>query len=344
MAFTGKILGNAARYARFGLVLAVMLGFAAMSVARAEERIAIVFATGGLGDQSFNDAAFRGMEQAVERFSIEFDFAEPRAIAEYETFLNQFAATGRYALIISIGFDQADALSEVAERFPEQNFAIVDMVVDAPNVASFVYIEQERGFLMGAAAALATLDDDDPMTNPLGRIGVIGGMQIPLIDANIAGFIAGAAFIDPEVEVVHSYVGDWADPARGKELAIAMIEGGVDVVWGAAGLSGLGVLDAARESGVYAIGSDSPQDDAAPGHILTNGLKLVDETVLIAIESVIEGSFEAGVQLLGVADGALGFSPSLLSEAALARLEEVREAIIAGDVVIPSTIDEARAP
>ncbi len=307
-----------------------------------EDRIAIVFATGGLGDQSFNDAAYEGVQRAEQELGIEFDFAEPSAIAEYDDYLTQFAATGRYGLIISIGFDQADALEEVAAQHPEQNFALVDAVVEAPNVASFVYAEQERGFLMGVAAAMTTAMSDDPMINDEKRIGVVGGMQIPLIDANIAGYIAGARYIDPEVSVSHSYVGDWADPARGKELAISMIEDGVDVVWQAAGRSGLGVLDAAEENDVYGIGADSVQDHLAPNHILTNGLKLVDETVLIAIGQVLAGEFAGGVQVLGIADDALGYSESLLAPEVIERLEEVKAEITAGNIEIPETIDEAR--
>ncbi|TVR86711.1 MAG: BMP family ABC transporter substrate-binding protein [Spirochaetaceae bacterium] len=332
---------------KFSLVLfaalALLVACGAQEEAEETAAIAVVFATGGLGDQSFNDAAFRGMQQAGERFGIEYDYAEPSAVADYDSFLDQFAASGRYALIVSIGFDQADALGDVASRYPEQQFAIVDMVVDAPNVASFVYAEQERGFLMGVAAALATQDADDPMTNSQKRIGVIGGMQIPLIDANIAGYIAGAKWVDRDVQVSHSYVGDWADPARGKELAISMIENGVDVVWGAAGRSGLGVLDAAREQGVYGMGADSEQDHVAPGHILTNGLKLVDETVLIAVEQVLADNFQPGIQVLGVADGALGYSESLLSAAIIERLEDAVRAITAGEVELPDTIEAARA-
>lgn len=306
-------------------------------------RVAIVFATGGLGDQSFNDSAYRGIQQAEEDFGISFEYAEPQAVADYQNLLQQFAASGRYDLIISIGFDQADALSTVSSEHPDQQFAIIDTVVEAPNVASFVYTEKERGYLVGAAAALTTVDSDDEMTNPEKKVGVIGGMQIPLIDANIAGYIAGAKHIDPEMDVSHAYVGSWADPARGKEIAISMIEDGVDVVWGAAGRSGLGVLNAAEEQGVYAIGADSDQSSVAPGHVLTNGMKFVDQTVMIAVEQVVEGNFQAGVNELGVAEGALGYTESLLSDEALSRLEEVRQAIVDGEVEIPETIDAARS-
>lgn len=324
------------------LLVPAMGLFASGSAEETEEEggsVAIVFGRGGLGDESFNDAAFRGVERAAEELGVSYDYAEPQAVAEFEPLLTQFAAQGTYDLIISIGFEQGEALGAVAGEFPDQQFAIIDTVVDQPNVASYVYVEQERGFMMGAAAALTTLDSDDPMTNPLPRIAVIGGVQSPLIDANIAGFYAGAEFISPEIEASHAYVGSWADPARGKEIAISMIENGADVVWGAAGRSGLGVLDAAMEQGVYGIGSDSDQSSVAPGHVLTNGMKLVDETVFIAVQRTINGEFQGGLNRLGVADGALGYTDSLLADETLARMEEVVAAIVNGEVDIPSTLD-----
>ncbi|MFP4330562.1 MAG: BMP family protein [Spirochaetaceae bacterium] len=316
--------------------------FASGSAEEGEESggsAAVVFGRGGLGDESFNDAAFRGLQRAGEELGISFDYAEPQAVAEFEPLLTQFAAQGGYDLIISIGFEQGEALGAVAQEFPEQQFAIIDTVVDQPNVASYVYEEQERGFMMGAVAALTTLDADDPMTNDLPRISVIGGVQSPLIDANIAGFYAGAEFIDSEIEVSHAYVGSWADPARGKEIAISMIENGSDVVWGAAGRSGLGVLDAAMEQGVYGIGSDSDQSSVAPDHVLTNGMKLVDETVFIAIQQTVNGEFQGGLNRLGVAEGALGYTDSLLAEETLERMEEVTAAIVNNEVDIPTTLD-----
>lgn len=306
-------------------------------------RVAVVFGRGGLGDESFNDAAFRGLEMAEQELGIGFDYAEPQAVAEFEPLLTQFAAQGQYDLIVSIGFEQGDALGAVAQEFPEQNFAIIDTVVDQPNVASYTYAEQERGFLMGAAAALVTTSDAYEMTNDAARVAVVGGVQSPLIDANIAGYIAGAKYINEDASVAHGYVGSWADPARGKEIAISMIEDGADVVWGAAGRSGLGVLDAAAERGVYGIGADSDQGSVAPGHVLTNGMKFVDETMFIAIETTLAGDFAGGVNTLGVEEGALGYTESLMTDETIERLEEVEEVIISGEVDIPTTVDEARS-
>ena len=323
-------------------VFLIMFSVLLSSAVMAEGRVAIVFATGGLGDQSFNDAAFEGVKAARENYGVSFDAAEPASISEYETYLTQFSALNRYDLIISIGFDQADALTNVSQRFPEQRYAIVDMVVDQPNVASYVYAEKERGFLMGAAAALMTGRTDDELINPKKVIGVIGGMKIPLIDENIAGYMAGAEYVDPEIEVIHSYVGGWADPAKGKELATSMIEQGADVIWGAAGRSGLGVLTAAAENNVYGIGADSDQGDAAPGHILTNGMKFVNNTVERAIMQVMENQFEPKIHVLGVKENGLGYTESLLPADIIEELEAIESKIAAGEIEIPATIEEAR--
>lgn len=327
-----------------GLVIALTLlaGIGVGPVRAAEGQIAVVYATGGLGDKSFNDAAHEGILRAEEELSIEFDQAEPSAVAEYETFLNRFASMGRYDLIISIGFDQADALTTVAEQYPDQKFALVDAVVEKPNVASFVYAEKERGFLMGVAAAMMTTKTEDPMINSDKKIGVIGGMKIPLIDENIAGYIAGAHYVDPDIEVMHSYVGSWADPAKGKELTVSMIENGVDVVWGAAGRSGLGVINAAKENDVYAIGADSDQGHLAPENVLTNGMKFVDNTVYRAIEQALNDELTTGINVLGIEKNGLGYTESLLPESVVEELEEVKTEIIEGEVEIPTKIEEAR--
>lgn len=306
-----------------------------------KQKVAIIFATGGLGDKSFNDSAMEGIKQAVKIYGIEYDYAEPKAIVEYHTYLSQFANTQKYDLIISIGFDQADALNSVAERFQKQKFAIVDIVVDRPNVAYYTYKEQERGFLMGYAAALMTTRNNDEKINQDKVVGVIGGMKIPLIDANIAGFIAGARYADPEMKALYSYVGHWFDPAKGKELTISMFEQGADIVWGAAGRSGLGVINAARERNRYAIGCDADQGYLAPKNVLTNGMKFVDNTVEIAIGQVVNNRFTGGGHLLGVKENGLGYSLNLLPRDVIVKLEKIKGKIISGEIEIPYTIQEA---
>ena len=324
------------------LVVTVSVFFAGSVFAKGKTKVAIVFATGGLGDKSFNDSAMEGIKQAVKKYAIEYDHAEPKAIAEYHTYISQFANTRRYDLIISIGFDQADALGQVADRIKDQKFAIIDMVVNKPNVASYIYKEQERGFLVGCAAAFMTTRSGDKKINKESVIGVIGGMKVPLIDANIAGFIVGAKYADPSVKVRYSYVGHWTDPAKGKELTISMFEQGADIVWGAAGRSGLGVINAAKEKNRYAIGADSDQGYLAPKNVLTNGMKYVDNTVSLAVGQVVKGSFSTGNHLLGVKENALGYSKSILPQDVIAKLEGIKKKIISGEIKIPNTIEAAK--
>ena len=305
----------------------------------AETNVAVVFATGGLGDKSFNDAAYEGLKKSEAEYKISYDYAEPTAITEYETYLAQFANSKKYDLIICIGFDQADALTKISARFPEQKFAIIDMVVMNPNVASYVYKEEERGFMVGYAAALMTSKTDDARINDQKVIGVIGGMKIPLIDANIAGYFAGAKYADPEVVTTHAYVNNWADPAKGKELTISMYEQGADVVWGAAGRSGLGVINAAKEKNFYAIGADSDQGYLAPENVLTNGMKRVDNSIMIAIKNVIDDNFEGKIYSLGLKEDALGYSKNLLPEDVCKKLQEVKALVINGEIEIPATLE-----
>lgn len=326
-------------------ILAALLITGSLSPAMAQQsnRVAIVFAVGGLGDQSFNDSAYEGVQRAKAELGVDFDYVEPAAVADYESLLTRFAQTRRYDLIISIGFNQADALAAVSARFPDQRFIIVDSVVDSPNVASYVYNEAERGFLLGAIAALMTKKTDDPKINEANTVGVIGGMDIPLINAAIAGYIAGAKYVDPAVDVRYSYVGDFADPARGKELALAQFDQGVDVIWAAAGASGLGVLQAAQERGHYGIGADSDQGHVAPGYVLTNGMKYVNNTVYLAIEAVKNGTFTGGVHTLGVAEGGLGYSESLVPADVRAQADAIAAKIASREIVPPETIDAVDA-
>ena len=306
-------------------------------------KIAIVFATGGLGDKSFNDSAYEGIKAAQSKLNIDYRQAEPQAVAEYESFLTQFARTGQYDLIISIGFDQADALKSVAARFPKQKFAIVDMVVDAPNVASYIYKEQERGFVLGAIAGLMTQRKGDPRINPDNVIGVIGGMDIPLINANIAGYIAGAKYVNPGVKVLYSYVGGWADPGKGKELTLAQFDQGADIVWLAAGRSGLGGIKAASEKNRYAFGADADQGYLAPKNILSNGMKYVNNTVFRAIEDVVKDRFKPGIHLLGLKEKGLGYSESLVPKDVMGDVEKLAAKVASGDLDVPDKISEVDA-
>jgi len=297
-------------------------------------KVAIVFATGGLGDKSFNDTCYEGLKNAQQDFGIEYDYVEPTAIAEYEGFHRQYAKSGEYSLIIGIGFDQADAMTIVAEEYPDQKFAIVDMVVDLPNVASLVFRENEGSFLVGAAAGLKTESN---------KVGFVGGMDIPLIRKFLAGYKYGAEYVNRSIEVSWKYVGDWSDPAKAKELALTQFDDGVDIVYAAAGRSGLGAIQAADEQGVLAIGVDADQCDTIEGvpvtSFLCSMLKRVDIAVYETIKSVVNDTFAGGIHSFGVAESGVGVCKHLPSDIR-GQIEDLEAKIASGEIQVPVDIDE----
>jgi basic membrane protein A len=306
------------------------------------KKVGLVMATGGLGDKSFNDISYAGVMKAQEELGIEFDYVETTAIAEYEGYQRDFAMSGEYELIICIGFDQADALTIIAGEYPDQKFAIVDMVVFMPNVASLVFAENEGSFLVGVAAGLMTETD---------KVGFVGGMDIPLIQNFFVGYEAGAKWANPDVEVLTPvFVGAWADPTKGKELATTLIELGADAIYSAAGKSGLGALEGAHEHEVYGFGVDACQCYLYP-EILASMTKRVDVAVYQMIVSALTGTFEAGIYAGGLSDQWVGlcrlpeeealweetfeFEHDPLPAGVLDKILEAQEKILSGEIVVP---------
>ncbi len=298
---------------RFFTLSIVLVALAAFVATAADyPRVGLVLATGGLGDKSFNDQSFAGATRAAaviaEQYGVTvddvLDYVEPTDIAEYEGFQLQFADSGEYDIVVCIGFDQASALELVAPQYPNVKFAIVDMVVLGDNVASVVMNDWESAFLVGVAAA---------MMSETGTIGFEGGMEIPLIIGFMNGYTQGARWVDPETEVLVRYVGDWANPTLGAELAREMYNAGADIVYGAAGKSHLGVFTAAEELGTYAFGTDVDQAATAPEHadvIVGSGLKRVDLAVESQILAVLNGTWDAGVFGYGI-DTNFGFGTGI---------------------------------
>jgi basic membrane protein A len=307
------------------------------------KKIGLVLATGGLGDKSFNDISYAGLIKAKNELGIVFDYVQPKAIAEYEGYQRDFAKSGDYALIICIGFDQADALTKVATDYPNQNFAIVDMVVDKPNVASLVFRSNESSFLVGVVAA---------MSSSTGQVGFVGGMDIPLIRDFFVGYQAGAKWANPQITVLDPvFVGDWADPTKGKELAISLIENGGDAIYAAAGKSGLGALEAVHEKGVKGFGVDACQDYLYP-QMVASATKRVDVAVYEMIQKAIIGKFKGGVYSGGIKEGWTGccrlpeeesfwestfnFTHTPLDSSVMDKLLMAKDKIIMGDITVPS--------
>jgi basic membrane protein A len=312
--------------------------------------VAMVYALGGLGDNSFNDLALRGVEQASEEFGVEFQNGEPSSASEIPTLQRRFARSQNptFELICTIGFIQRDPLQSNAEQFPDQNFVIVDEIVEMPNVESFVFREQEGSFQVGHLAGLMTTRDFDAgggETNDDLVVGFVGGREVPLIQKFEAGYRAGVRFANPDIEVRSAFAQSFSDPARGQEIAVSMYEEGADIVYHAAGGTGNGVFRAAENQGRYAIGVDADQSESIPefsGVILASMVKRVDEAVFSAIEDVVDDAFQGGtVNRLGLesngVEAVIGqdFTEAIPQEVTDA-LAESRRAIIDGEIEVPT--------
>jgi len=294
---------------------------------------AIVFDMGGKFDKSFNEAAYQGAERFKKETGIAYREFEVTAEAQREQTLRNMARRGSQ-IIVGVGFSQATGMEKVAKEFPALKFAIVDAVVDLPNVQSIVFKEHEGSFLVGMAAAMAS---------KTGKIGFVGGMDIPLIRKFALGYEEGARYVNPKVEIFQNMTGTtpaaWNDPTRGGELARSQFDRGADVVYAAAGATGLGVLQAAKDKGRLAIGVDSNQNHIHPGSILTSMVKRVDLAVYESFKTAKEGTWKAGVKNLGVAEGGVGYAldqynRSLITPEMERRLGQARADIVAGKIKV----------
>ena len=258
---------------------------------------AVVFDMGGKFDKSFNEAAYRGMEKWKKETGKQYLDFEIANESQREQAIRRMAERGA-SPIIGIGFGQASSIEKVAKDFPKLQFAIIDMVVNLPNVQSVVFKEQEGSFLVGAMAAMAS---------KTGKVGFVGGMDIPLIRKFQSGYEQGAKFANPKAEVFGNMTGTtgaaWNDPARGGELAKAQFAKGADVVFAAAGGTGMGVYQAAKDGGKLAIGVDSNQNHLQPGTMLTSMLKRVD----VAVFNVAM-AHKPGVSVLGLKEGGVDYA------------------------------------
>lgn len=302
--------------------------------------VGLVIAQGGLGDESYNDLAHAGLTRAGEEAGLEVRPVEANDIvAEGEQVLRRAADAG-FGLIIDLEFAHADLLPQVAADYPDTNFAFVNLPIEGENILSIVFKEHEGSFLAGMLAALVTSDADNPKTNDDKVIGVVGGTKSAGIDKFLVGFMEGAEYVDPEVEVLVSYTNDFADAARGRDAAMAMFDQGADIVYQVAGGAGLGVIDAAAERGHYAIGVDNDQDGLQPGHVLTSMVKWVDRGVEQAVLDYAAGQFAGGTVLeLGLAEDGVGLTEFThtqdeIPQEFLDQVAEARQAIIDGEIEV----------
>jgi basic membrane protein A and related proteins len=315
-----------------GIGLAIMVGWASGGAAQ-DFQPAIIFDMGGKFDGSFNEAAYNGAERFKAETGIDYLEFEVTNESQRDQALSRMARRGA-TIVVAVGFSFATPLGTVAADNPDTEFTIIDSVVEQPNVQSVVFKEHEGSFLVGMAAALAS---------ETGTVGFIGGMDIPLIRNFQIGYEQGVKHVSPDAQVLVNYTGDtpaaWNDPAKGAELAISQFDRGADVVYHAAGGTGRGVLQAAADRGRLGIGVDSNQNHLFPGHVLTSMLKRVDVAVYEAFKQAQEGTWEPGIENLGLREEGVGYAldehnRALITPEMEAELEKARTAIVEGEIEV----------
>jgi basic membrane protein A len=325
--------------------LAAFAALAFIGQAQAQDAAtpALVYDLGGKFDKSFNEAAYNGAERFKAETGVEYREFEVQNESQREQALRNFARRG-YSPIIAMSFSQQAPLEKVAAEFPDIKFAIVDAVVDMPNVRSIVFREEQGSYLVGMLAAMAS---------KTGKIGFVGGMDIPLIRRFACGYVEGAKAANPDIEIFQNMTGDtgaaWNDPVKGGELAKSQFERGADVVYHAAGGTGMGVLQAAADAGKLGIGVDSNQNHLHPGSVLTSMLKRVDNAVYATFKDAHDGKFTPGVQTLGLAEEGVGWAlddnnKSLITPEMQKAVEEAQAKIVAGEIQVHDYMADNTCP
>jgi basic membrane protein A len=307
--------------------------------------VGIVLDVGGLGDKSFNDGAYRGALRAEKELGAHVRLIEPGEGADREAGLRLLAAE-KMDLVIGVGFIFTDDITQLAREYPNTNFAGVDfslatdkagnVVPPPPNVAALKFKEEEGSYLVGALAALVGHSS---------KVGFVGGMDVPLIQKFEAGYRAGVKHVCPDCTVIAQYAGVTPDafrnPGKGKELALNQYQQGVNIIYHASGSTGLGVFEAARQTGKFAIGVDADQYGEAPGRVITSMVKGIDVAVFDMINRVRNHDFKGGVYTFGLAQNGVGYvydehNRAMIPDSIRARLESIKADIIAGKIHVPS--------
>ncbi|MEP3440364.1 MAG: BMP family ABC transporter substrate-binding protein [Sulfitobacter sp.] len=313
----------------------------ALSTGAALAEPALIFDLGGKFDKSFNEAAYNGAQRWAEETGESYREIELQSEAQREQALRRFAEAGANPIVMT-GFAFGDALGQVAGDYPDTDFVIIDMVVDQPNVRSVVFNEHEGSYLVGMLAAEASKS---------GTVSFVGGMDIPLIRKFACGFAEGAKAVNPDINVIANMTGStpaaWNDPVKGSELTKAQISQGSDVVFSAAGGTGVGVLQTAADEDILSIGVDSNQNFLHPGKVLTSMLKRVDNAVY---QAMTDGpGMEKGFNVMGIANGGVGyamdeFNASLVTPEMQAQVDAAAEKIANGELSVHDYMTDDSCP
>ena len=323
-----------------GMLMCCLVG-SFMALAQAEAVKVGMVVAGTLGDRSFYDSGNEGLTQAAEELGVETKVFECRNVPS--AFSEQIiAAAQAYGVVFTVGWELVDPLLEIAPEFPEVKFIHIDAAITGvDNVSSIDYLENEGSFVAGTMAAMMTVKAADEKINDRKVIGAVGGMDIPVIRNFVAGYEAGAKYIDPEVKLEVGFVGSFEDPAKGKEMALTIANKGADIIFQIAGNTGNGVIEAAKEAGFYAIGVDSDQGYIAPGFIMGSMMKRVGLSIFETIQKIIDGSYENGAVITyGIAQNGVGMSKDddmkkIVGDEVMQKLEEIEKGIVDGTIPVP---------
>jgi basic membrane protein A len=341
----------AVRFARAAALGSAALGFAALSAgatasAQAQApafKPAIVYDMGGKFDKSFNEGVYQGAEAFKKETGVEYRDFEVTNDSQREQALRRFARDG-FSPVVAVGFSQASSVEKVSAEFPKTQFTIIDMIVDKPNVQSIVFKEHEGSYVVGAMAATASKS---------GKVGFVGGMDIPLIRKFACGYAQGVKSVNASAETIQNMTGTtgaaWADPVKGAELAKSQMDRGADVLYHAAGGTGVGVLRAAAEAGKLGIGVDSNQNALHPGKVLTSMLKRVDVATVNTFKAAKDGSWKPGVTVLGLKEGGVSYAmddnnKSVVTPEIKAAADKAAADIISGKVIVHDYMSDSKCP
>ncbi len=327
------------------LALAAISAVGLVSLVHAADiKPAVIYDMGGKFDKSFNEGVYNGVKKFTDETGIEVMEFEVTNETQREQAMRRMAERGA-TIILGVGFAQADAIAKVAAEYPDKQFSIIDVSwLDAPNLRQYSFKEHEGSYLVGVAAALAS---------KTGKVGFVGGMDIPLIRKFACGYVGGVKAANGSADIYQNMTGTtpsaWNDPAKGAELAKSQIDRGADVVYHAAGGTGLGVIQAAADAGKLAIGVDSNQNGLAPGSVLTSMLKRVDVAAYETFKDAMDGKFTSGVQTLGVAEGGVDWAlddnnASLVTADIKAAVEQARKDILSGKVKVHNYESNSNCP
>ncbi|MGL4896804.1 MAG: BMP family lipoprotein [Cetobacterium sp.] len=311
----------------------VMFLLLSATILAAPLKVGLILAMGGLGDKSFNDSAYAGLLKAQKDFDIEVKYVEPNSWMEDAYFLEEYSQNG-FDLIIATSYTAQDAMEDISTKFPNTKYAIVDTrAKEGTNIASLVFDESEGSFLVGAIAA---------KMSKTGKVGFIGALDIPLINRFKSGYEQGAKYVNPDIEVITTYVGGdapFSDPLKGKEHAYSLANQGIDVIYHASGNTGIGILEGVKEKGIYGIGVDCDQDDIVKGQILTSMLKNVNNAIYKVIEDTVNGEFKGQVYNFGLKENGIGttdfkYTKEVIGSENIKFVEKLKEDIISGKIKV----------